>query len=238
MILTQHGISSGLHPLRGAQTPALRREAPPFRWTPSSRQMARVLEPAFRVARCHPPDDLPHGVVDPLHRTCSRRAERFFDLAPTVLHRRQVRRVRRQNAVASTSRLNGFTSAARPMRTESVDHNDIVGFQERSYALTHVLGEDLPVHGSFKGQRSDHALQPQSQDERDIRIRLARRLRIRALPPSRPRVAPRHAQMSAELVEEDQPPGAYPPRPSTKGHPTLLHVGPVLLARMKRFFFA
>jgi hypothetical protein len=44
--------------------------------------------------------------------------------------------------------------------------------------------------------------------------------------------------MSAELVEEDQPPGAGLLRPSTKGHPPSLHVGPILLARMKRFFSA
>ena len=100
----------------------------------------------------------------------------------------------------------------------------------------HVAAEHVAVHASFERAGRYDPLQADPHHQREGRAAVARHVSVGALARGSARVAPRHVQVEAELVEEVQPVRVYLLDVLLEDLSVLLNVGPVLLARAERLF--
>jgi hypothetical protein len=200
-------------------------------------EVAGVLEPAFRVLRRYLVESPVHGVEHAHDSPLSRCAEGLLDLAAALFHGREVRRVRRQRVVLGAGCLDGRTDLGVQVRLESISEHDVAGPQHGSQILPRVRLEAKTIHGALEDHRCHHPLQVESEHQREVRVRIRRRLAVGSLPAGGVAVEPGHAQVGAELVDEDQAARICCRRPALKVRAGLLNVRAVLFAGTQRPFF-
>ncbi|XXX99691.1 hypothetical protein WMF22_12485 [Sorangium sp. So ce204] len=197
-----------------------------------------MLKPTFGVAISYQTDGSAHGSVYLRNRARGGGAGELLDFAAAAFHRRQVRRIRRQNPELCPALLDGSASTGSTVCTQPVDNDHIAGLHSRSDPVADVRLEDGAVHGPLEGHRFYGAAEIQPDDERDLRVGVTRHPAVRPTPATRTTVPPRHPAMQTELVEEGDVACAYSSCSPPELSAALADGGPILLARSKRFFFS
>lgn len=118
-----------------------------------------------------------------------------------------------------------------------VDDDNSVRRQMRDHLLDQVDAEHMAVDGALECAGRHDPPQAKPQDQRDGHSDVGRHLLMGALAGRSARVEPRHAQVKAELVEEEQALGIDLLALLLKDLTVLLNVGSILLACAIGFFF-
>jgi hypothetical protein len=92
---------------------------------------------------------------------------------------------------------------------EDVD-NPIAPARVRHPLMADIGFEHVPIHAALEGEGRHHPVEAQPRDQGDVGIGIAWRGRVSSLPRGSSPVQTAHPEVSAELVEKDEPAPRHP----------------------------
>jgi len=175
-------------------------------------------------------------IPKPIDSALARFAQQRLELGEHLLDRIEIGRVRRQIQDAGAPGSNGLRNARDLVAGQIVGNDDVSRAERGAQELTHPGQEHLAVHGAIDDQRGCHAAVAQASNEGGGLPMSMRHRRHAALAAPSTAIAARHVRAGCRLIQEHQP---LRRQAGLRGAPLLarlLHVGPILLAGVQRFF--
>jgi hypothetical protein len=176
-------------------------------------------EPTFDVIKRHGCERVTQRRVQLLRGPWLSPAHQRLDLRPAVLYRREVRRVSGQPHDFRFDFGDRRLDLTGLMHRQVVEQQDIPRAQLRDQYPTNVRIEGYGIDRAFETERREQPAQAQRPEQRHPLAMIARHTLIDSFAPRRAPASPRHRQMEARLVGEDEAAAIQPRDPAAEGAP-------------------
>ncbi len=161
-------------------------------------------EPTINVIKCHSFERVSQCRVQFLRRPWLASAHQSLDLRPTVLNRREVRRVSGQPQNLCFDRSDGLLDLTGLMHRQVVEQHNVFGAQLRDQRMTDIRIKDQRVNRTFNREGREQSAQAQTPDQSHCFAVIARHALVDSPPSRRPPVSSGHRQMKACFVGKDE----------------------------------
>ncbi len=166
--------------------------------------IATMAEPGGRIVRSDGGQAGGDGVLEGRAGAGSGLAQRGLELAKRLLDRREVGRVRWQEAHLTSRRFDELANGLVLVDTQVVPEHDLAGAQGRYQDLTGEQAPDLAIGRPGHRHRRGDARTTHGRDHRHVRPMVTGHDAHHALPAWRPPIARRQTQIGAALIDKDE----------------------------------
>lgn len=176
-------------------------------------------EPTINIIKRHGLKRIAQRHVQVLRRAWSPTTHQSFDLRPTVLYRREVRRIGWQPQDLGLDRRHRLLNLTRQMHRQIVQKQNIRGAQLRAEHLFDIRIKDQSIHRTLNAQWRKQPAQTQTPDQGHGLAMIARHSLADSLATRRTPVGSGQGQMKASFVREDQAATIQASHPPTESLP-------------------
>src|SRR5258708_27245429 len=161
-------------------------------------------KPAESVLGSNEKQRLGNRLLESFSRTSALSTQKRLHFGESLLNRREIGRIRRQEQEVTPSSFDSLFHARSLMNAQIIQDHDLSGTQAGSKQLLYINLKSGSISGSIQDEGFSHPLRRQRSDQRHDRSIVARNLADGSLPSGSIGIQRGHSNMGAGLIDKHQ----------------------------------